>query len=240
MFVASPVLEAENLTIRFGGVTALNDVSLGVNRGERLAIIGPNGAGKTTLFNVLTGAERIQAGTLRFEGAPLRKHTLDSAARRGIVRTFQNVRILPRLTVFENLKIAALAKNARFEDAALMDELERVDMRDRADMRASDLPYGMQKRLEIVRAMLVKPIILLVDEPVAGLNPTESATVMTAMNEFVVSRGTTLVIIEHDMQSIRSIADRAIVLDHGQVIASGTPDEVLADSKVIDSYLGGY
>jgi ABC-type branched-subunit amino acid transport system ATPase component len=238
--VDSPLLKADNLTIRFGGVTALNDVSLQVNRGERLAIIGPNGAGKTTLFNVLTGAERIQTGVIRFDGQILRKHSLDSGARRGLVRTFQNVRILPRLTVFENLKVAALAKNRKYADAHLLEELERVQMRDRADMRASDLPYGMQKRLEIVRAMLLEPTILLVDEPVAGLNPTESATVMAAMQEFVISRGTTLVIIEHDMQSVRSIADRALVLDHGQVIASGTPAEVLADPAVVDSYLGAH
>lgn len=238
--MASPVLEAANLTIRFGGVTALDDISLQVDHGERLAIIGPNGAGKTTLFNVLTGAERIQDGAIRFQGRPLHRHTLDSAARRGIVRTFQNVRVLPRLTVFENLKVAALAGGSKQDDDRLMQELERVGMRDRADMRASDLPYGMQKRLEIARAMLLEPRILLVDEPVAGLNPTESATVMTAVHDFVSSSGTALVIIEHDMQSVRSIADRAVVLDHGRVIASGTPGEVLADRAVIDSYLGGH
>ncbi len=237
--MVSPVLEAEGITIRFGGVIALDGVSLTVGRGERLAIIGPNGAGKTTLFNVLTGAERIQVGSVRFDGQTLKKHSLDSAARSGIVRTFQNVRLLPRLTVFENLKVAALANGRDCDDARLMIELDRLQMRDRADMQARELPYGMQKRLELLRAMLLKPQVLLVDEPVAGLNPTESATVMAAMERFVSESGTSLVIIEHDMQSVRAIADRAIVLDYGRVIASGTPSEVLADQVVIDSYLGG-
>jgi branched-chain amino acid transport system ATP-binding protein len=235
----SPILQAVGITINFGGVTALDHVNVEVSEGERLAIIGSNGAGKTTLFNVLTGFEPLQQGSVLFRGQTLSKHSLDSAARLGIVRTFQNVRLLPKLTVFENLKVAALSKDRKANDKRIMHELDRLDLADRADMPARELPYGLQKRLELLRAMLLDPQVLLVDEPVAGLNPTESATVIAAMDRFVAERGTSLVIIEHDMQSVRAIADRLIVLNYGRIIATGAPAEVLANQLVIDSYLGG-
>lgn len=236
--MSSPVLAADSITIQFGGVTALNDVSLEVRPRQRLAIIGPNGAGKTTLFNVLTGAERIQTGAVLFQGEELRNLSMDSAARLGIVRTFQNVRLLPQLTVFENLKVAALANGQKVTTSYLLYQLDRLGMRDRANMLARELPYGLQKCMELLRAMVLQPEVLLVDEPVAGLNATESATVMSALNTFVEESGTSLVIIEHDMDSVRSIAEFAVVLDYGKVIAQGTPDEVLSDPAVIESYLG--
>jgi len=236
--MSSPVLAADSITIQFGGVTALNDVSLEVRPRQRLAIIGPNGAGKTTLFNVLTGAERIQTGAVLFQGEELRNLSMDSAARLGIVRTFQNVRLLPQLTVFENLKVAALANGQKVTTSYLLYQLDRLGMRDRANMLARELPYGLQKCMELLRAMVLQPEVLLVDEPVAGLNATESATVMSALDTFVEESGTSLVIIEHDMDSVRSIAEFAVVLDYGKVIAQGTPDEVLSDPAVIESYLG--
>jgi branched-chain amino acid transport system ATP-binding protein len=244
----APVLVVERLSRYFGALSALNDVSLQVAPRERRAIIGPNGAGKTTLFNVITGQIAPSAGRILFRGHDLVRLAPHAVARRGISRSFQRTNLFPRLTVLENLRLAAAADGRG--SYSLLGRVERlrpplekarqvaeaVDLADRLGERAAHLSYGEQRQLEVGVALATSPQLLLLDEPTAGMSPEETQR-MTRMLE-ALPREVTLLIIEHDMDVVSSLADRVTVLHYGEVLSEGTFDEVKADPRVYEVYLG--
>ncbi|SFH06447.1 ABC transporter ATP-binding protein [Methylobacterium gossipiicola] len=261
---ADPILVVDHLTMRFGGLTAVGDVSFKVGRGDITALIGPNGAGKTTVFNCITGFYKPTEGMiqLRQESGEtyllerLPGHDVNRLAR--VARTFQNIRLFPQMTVLENLLVAMhkpLMRASAFSLAGILglpgyrraqDEaiakaaawIERIGLTHRADEPAGDLPYGDQRRLEIARAMCTDPVLLCLDEPAAGLNPRESADLNTLLRLIRDEFGTSVLLIEHDMSVVMQISDRIVVLDYGIKIADGTPDEIRTDTRVIAAYLG--
>jgi branched-chain amino acid transport system ATP-binding protein len=233
-------LEVREARVHFEGVKAVDGVDLHMNRGEILGLIGPNGAGKTTLVNVLSGFQRPDSGSVHLEGSDVTGWSPSRLARHGLVRTFQGVRLFSALTAYENVEVGALGaglKRRRARETAV-ELLERMHLAHRADVAASSLPYGEERRLGIARALATRPNFLLLDEPAAGLNEAETDELLTTLTDIVRDFGAALLVIEHDMRLIMRLCDRIQVLDQGETISEGAPDEVRRDPRVLSAYLG--
>ncbi|WP_249666080.1 ABC transporter ATP-binding protein [Nocardioides faecalis] len=248
------ILQIENLTLKFGGLTALDDVSFEIREGEILGLIGPNGAGKTTCFNAVTGVYRPTSGDILFEGRSIVGRKKHQITQLGIARTFQNIRLFPAMTALENVLVGAdaqhrtgmlsalfrLPRHRREEEqghALAMDLLRFMGIHRKADELAANLSYGDQRRLEIARAMATGPRLICLDEPAAGFNPAEKVELMELIRK-VRDRGFTVLLIEHDMKLVMGVTDRIVVLEFGRKIAEGAPAEIRDNPAVIAAYLG--
>lgn len=252
----STFLRVEDVSVRFGGINALTDVSLNVPRNRVTSVIGPNGAGKTTLFNAISGFYPVASGRIQFMEHDLLSKPASARAHLGISRTFQNLALFPGMSVLENIKLGVhphlkagvlagmlyLGKAQREEieatrqiDATVLDML---DIREYRDKPVSGLPYGVLKRIELARALVMKPSLLLLDEPFAGMNHTDKGQMAVHIRRIIDNTDVTALLIDHHMESVMAMSDQITVLNFGKVIASGTPDDVKRDKAVIDAYLG--
>lgn len=241
----------EHVSRTFGGLKAVDDVSLTLQQGELVGLIGPNGAGKTTLFNLITGFTRPSSGSIRWEGRDIQQLSAHRIAHLGIVRTFQNLKILPNMTVFDNVSVGAMGQHRyRLWDALVRrgkpqravaestwQALEVTGLADAADQLAANLSYGQRKYLEIARALALSPQLLILDEPAAGLNDTETAQLADFLATLHRS-GITLLLVEHDLNLVRTLCQRVLVLASGALVAQGTPDDIWRNPLVQDIYLG--
>lgn len=248
-------LKVDNITIRFGGLTAVDSVSLHVDQGEIVSLVGPNGAGKTTVFNMLTGVYQITEGDMEFMGSRLTDKTPQEIVKLGISRTFQNLRLFPKMRVLENVLVGmhihthynffqgllhtpAYRRQEAENAARAIEILESIGMGGHINDYAGSLPYGDQRKVEIARAMATDAKLLLLDEPAAGMNPAESEELLQFIRHLK-NIGYTVLLIEHDMNVVMNVSDRIYVLDHGKLIADGLPEEIASNQAVIDAYLGG-
>ena len=252
------LLEIDQLSVTFGGLHALKDLDFHVDEGEIVGVIGPNGAGKTTFFNMISGMVRPTSGDIRFEGESLIGLDPNQVAQRGIARTFQNVRLFPNMTILENVMVSQHCRTrqgmfgALFNTRSFKDEEADIRARGeeilgffgtrligyRLEQPASVLSYANRRRLEIARAMATRPKLLLLDEPVAGMNPKESEELTALIGKLRSEWGFTIVMIEHDMGVVRDVSDRVVVLDHGETLAQGSFEDVSNNPEVIEAYLG--
>jgi len=254
------MLKIDDMTMKFGGVIACNKFNANIEKGEIVGLIGPNGAGKTTVFNVVTGVYKPTEGQVIFSPSEEEEHLLtglspDEIAKLGVCRTFQNIRLFKELSVLDNVFIGNHLRiksnvfssilrlpNYRTEEKEMYDKslylLEKVGLKDEMDEKAYSLPYGMQRRLEIARALATGPKLLLLDEPAAGMNPQETRELMEFIEEIKEEFDLTIFLIEHHMEVVMGICEKIFVLDHGVLIAQGNPEEIQNDQRVIEAYLG--